>query len=486
MQLDGLSVQLRPRGGWEALDLGFRMARTWWRPVWAAWLAVYLPIAVALHLAFADRAWIAVLALWWLKPVFDRFVLHVVSRSVFDAQPSLATTLAAWRDILRFGAIAGLTVFRLSPVRSLMLPVAVLERQRGREARSRRAVLGKRMRSYAVWLTLVCMAFEVVVFLSLDVLVALLSPVSADPGFEFSQFFRGGDEEIVWGWFDSTFYILAVSIVEPLYVAAGFSLYLSRRAILEGWDIEVRLRRIHERFAGPVTIAVLVALCMGLTPPASAVAAEKIAEQEIAEILKAPEFQQCRDGMEWRYRGQKKEDGQSNTRIFNELARLLGEISQTLLWIAAAVGSIVLLFMARRYLPGWFESKAIDYRPPDSMFGLDVAPESLPDDVAATALGLVREGRVREALSLLYRGALSALIHRDHLRLGAGDTEADCLRTARGKLPDGGANYLTQLVSAWSSAAYAARMPTMAEAEALARAWPPHFALPSVPEARQP
>lgn len=486
MQLDGLSVQLRPRGGWEALDLGFRMARTWWRPVWAAWLAVYLPIAIALHLAFADRAWIAALALWWLKPMFDRFVLHVVSRSVFGAQPSLAATLAAWRDILRPGLVAGLTVFRLSPVRSLMLPVALLERQRGREARSRRAVLGKRMRGYAVWLTLVCIAFEIVVFLSLDILVTLFAPVGADPGFEFWEFFKESDEEIAWGWFDSAFYVLAVCIVEPLYVAAGFSLYLSRRAILEGWDIEVRLRRIHERLGGPATIALLVAVCVGLTAPAPAAVAATNAEDEIAEILKAPEFQQYRDGMEWRYRGQKKEGEQANTRIFNELARFLAEISQALLWIVAIIGGIALFFMARRYLPGWLESKATDYRPPNSMFGLDVAPESLPDDVAATALGLVREGRVREALSLLYRGALSALIHRDHVQLAAGDTEGDCLRAARGKLPDAGANYLTQLVRAWSNAAYAARMPAAAEAEALARAWPPHFALPSTLESRRP
>lgn len=479
MQLDGLSVQLRPRGGWEALDLGFRMARTWWRPVWAAWLAVYLPIALALHLAFADRVWIAALALWWLKPVFDRFVLHVVSRSVFGAQPSLAATLAAWREILRPGLVAGLTLFRLSPVRSLMLPVALLERQRGREARARRAVLGRRMRGYAVWLSLVCIAFEIVVFCSLDVLVTLLVPVSADPGFEFSQFFRGGDQEIVWGWFDSACYVLAVSVVEPLYVAAGFSLYLSRRAILEGWDIEVRLRRIHERLAGPVTIVMLVAICAGL--PAPAAAAERNAEVEIAEILKAPEFQQYREGSEWRYRGQKK-DEPSNTQLFNGLARFLAEISQALLWMGAATGGIALLFMARRYVPGWFESRAAEYRPPDSLFGLDVAPESLPDDVPATALGLVREGRGREALSLLYRGALSALIHRDHVRLTAGDTEGDCLRAARGKLPDAGANYLAQLVSAWSNAAYAARMPAMAEAEALARAWAPHFAAAAIPE----
>ena len=43
---------------------------------------------------------------------------------------------------------------------------------------------------------------------------------------------------------------------------------------------------------------------------------------------------------------------------------------------------------------------------------LDVRPESLPDDVGAAAWALWQAGKVPAALSLLYRGALSRLIHR--------------------------------------------------------------------------
>jgi hypothetical protein len=38
-------------------------------------------------------------------------------------------------------------------------------------------------------------------------------------------------------------YALAVLFLEPFYVAAGFALYLNRRAELEAWDIEQDLRR---------------------------------------------------------------------------------------------------------------------------------------------------------------------------------------------------------------------------------------------------
>jgi hypothetical protein len=38
-------------------------------------------------------------------------------------------------------------------------------------------------------------------------------------------------------------YSSAVLLLEPFYVAAGFAMYLNRRAELEAWDIEQEFRR---------------------------------------------------------------------------------------------------------------------------------------------------------------------------------------------------------------------------------------------------
>ena len=482
MQLERLSVALRPRGGWEALDLGFQMARGWWRPVWGTWLAVYLPAAAVLHVLFQETLWIAPLALWWLKPVFDRFVLHVVSRAVFGAPPTVAGALRAWREILQPGVVAGLTLFRLDPARSFNLPVWQLEKQTGREASARRGALGRRMRGYAVWLTVLCLHFEALVLISLGLVVALLAPAGGQPGFEFSELFRGGGNgEARWDWFDSACYVAAVSLVEPLYVAAGFSLYLNRRAILEGWDIELSLRRLDERLRLPKAATVaglaLALACLAGAPP-PAFAADKSAKQEIAEVLKAPEFQQSRERLAWRYRGErsKKDENARPVDFWSNLGAFFAEISQALAWIAAGIGVVVLLALARRYLLPLLDREPETYRPPDALFGLAVTPESLPDDVAGTAARLAREGRLREALSLLYRGALSVLVHRDHVPLAEGDTEGDCARAARKALPRGGADYFGRLVAAWQRAAYAGRLPEAGEAQALASEWTPHFA----------
>lgn len=471
-------MQLRPRGGWEALDLGFQMARAWWRPVWGAWLVVYLPLAAALHIAFSNRLWIALLVLWWLKPAFDRFVLHVISRAVFGAAPTVNETVAAWRDLLRPGLLSGLTIYRLHPSRAAVLPVWQLEKQTGGDGRQRRRVLTRRMTGKWAAISM-CGAFEAVMFFSLGVFATLLAPAGAETPFELTDLFRGQSPGWEWEWFDSVCYIAAVSIVEPLYVAAGFSLYLNRRAVLEGWDIELQLRRLDERLraAHAGFAAMLVLACvLVLAPSPGAVAAEPSAKEAIQEVLKAPEFEQHRDTTRWKYRGEREPQERPPSDFWRGLGVLLADVAQAVLWIAVGLGVIALLLIARRYLPRWVAEKAEDYRPPDTMFGLAVTPESLPGDVAGTAAALAQAGRLREALSLLYRGALSVLVHRDHVPLAEGDTEGDCVRAARKALPQTGADYFDRLVKAWTAAAYADRLVDAAAAESLAREWPPHFA----------
>lgn len=488
MELERLAVALRPRGGFEAVDLGFQMARDWRRPIWGIWLAVYLPAALVLHLLLWFKPLAAMLVLWWLKPVFDRFVLHYVARAVFGTPPTVRETLGAWRTILTPGLIPALTLYRLQPARSAMLPVWQLERQTGGAAAERRRILGRRL-SGGFAATIVCIHFEAVLLFSVALAATLLAPGAADAGFEFSDLFRktGDEEAAAWDLYDSFAYVVAVSVIEPFYVCAGFALYLNRRAGLEAWDIELELRRLDARLreamsgaAARTAAAVLaVGLALGIalgTAPAPAFAQEKSAREEIREVLKAPEFQQYKEGKRWRYRDEPKaKDDRLDLSFLERIAAFLSEISQGLLWVLAGLAVIGLLLLVRRWIPALAEARAAPYRPPDALFGLALAPESLPADVPGTAAALVEAGRLREALSLLYRGALSVLVHRDHVPLAEGHTEGDCVRAAAKALPATGAEYFQRLVAAWSGAAYAGRFPYASRAQALCREWAPHF-----------
>jgi hypothetical protein len=104
-----------------------------------------------------------------------------------------------------------------------------------------------------------------------------------------------------------------------------------------------------------------------------------------------------------------------------------------------------------------------------------VRPESLPQDLAAEALRLARAGDLLKALSLLYRGTLITLLHRDGLELVGGDTEDDCLRKSARRIPDAAYAYFVTLLSAWQRLAYARRPVTSPEVEALCAGWEAHF-----------
>jgi hypothetical protein len=478
VRIDAAQVALRPRSGWEAADLGFVMARAWWKELWGAWLAVFLPVALVLHAVFWERPMWAALILWWLKPLFDRVALHVLSHAVFGAPPTIRETLRAWREFLRPGLASALTLRRLSPVRSFTLPVWQLERLHGREASRRRSALGGRDRGLAALLTVVCVNLELMLFGGFDLLADLFSPAATAFAPDFAYWWsQGSGGESLWSLQDGFVYMLAMTIAEPLYVAAGFALYLNRRTLLEGWDIELALRALGQRLAAGQAAALLLGLVLLLSAVPPAIAAEKSVREEIASVLEAPEFGQKRTAQRWEYRGELQPPPKTpELEGWGNLVRFIAEMLQSVGWVAIALTIAVLVLAAWRHAGRFATAKATVLRPPQTLFGFPIAPASLPDDVAGAAIALAREGRTRDALSLLYRGALAALVHRYHLPLVVGSTEQDCFRLAARALERGAAAYFAQLIAAWQSVAYARRDISLAQLETLAMGWRSVFA----------
>src|ERR1041384_2799128 len=134
MQPADIAVTLRRRTPWEAMDLGLAMLQRWWRLCYAPHLIVgALVVAGAWALGWwLERPWVAIVLVWWMKPLYDRVVLHVLSRAVFGELQSPRAVLAAWREWLATGLLAA-TLFRWWPdlVRSFNLPVRQLEGQAG-------------------------------------------------------------------------------------------------------------------------------------------------------------------------------------------------------------------------------------------------------------------------------------------------------------------------------------------------------------------
>jgi hypothetical protein len=470
-----IAITLRRRSPWEAMDLGFSMLQRWWRPAYAAHAMVFVPIAsLVIAACWASGVlWLAIFIIKWLEPLYDRVVLHVLSRAVFGEVPTWRKVLAEARQWLGTGLFWALTFDRFDLARSFNLPVRQLEGQRGAERRARKSVLGRRTRSYAVWLTVVWVHFEGVVLWSAIGMASLLLPAQAERARGEGENFFTGLWELMQraSWEDAVLHATVLFLLEPFYVAAGFALYLNRRTLLEGWDIEVALRRIAERGAAA---AVVLSLAFLLAVPVTGHAQEKDPKKEIAEVLKAKEFGYYREVERWQPRPRdeeaKKKERSSSDWGWEGIGYALAKAAEVLLWIAAGGLIAYALWWAARMLPALREPRSTEpYRPPAALFGMDLAPEKLPADVGAAAAALAREGKLREALGLLYRGALSELVHKRGVQLLSSHTEGEAVRLAQ--LP-----YFASLVDSWRLCAYGRRMPPATEVEKLATSYKAAFA----------
>ena len=502
MQLEKMTAQVRPRTAWEAVDLGFMMLQRWYRLVITSWLMITLPIFLVINVLLYEHPFLATLAFWWLLPIFDRIPLHILSRTLFGEVVTSRSLRQQWLRIFIPHLIKSLTWYRLSFVRSYNLPIWQLEHLSGRKRAQRARVLNKAQSSTAGSLSFLCLCIEVVIFMSLFGLVMMFLPDSLAHKM-MATLFQG--DRVWWaGPLVNTFLYITFMIVEPFYVAGGFALYINRRTELEGWDIEITFRQLAQRVsaAGQALLLVLGALALfqfsGFVGARSALAAEdtpmssseqrivsnELAKKTITEIMQGKDFQGKKKVAGWYLKAKtthKTGASPANLSWLQLIGNVLAQLGQLMLWLIVAALVVTAIYFFVKWMPvgaGGARQKPVARAAPKSLFGLDITPDSLPEDVAAAALAMWQAGKVIDALSLLYRGALVTLVHRDGINLRGSATEGDCIRIlARHAetIAQPTRQFFQLLTRHWQYAAYAHRHPTETLMRELCDAWPQHF-----------
>jgi hypothetical protein len=138
-------------------------------------------------------------------------------------------------------------------------------------------------------------------------------------------------------------------------------------------------------------------------------------------------------------------------------------IITAVLVLAALLVTFLLRSAARRRR---FVQPAVD-APPAFVRGLDIRPQSLPEDIGTAALTLWRAGEPRAALALLYRGLLSRAVHAHRVPIRDSSTEGDCLRLCAGQFAAATQEYALQLVRTWELAVYRGQLPEETQVAAL-------------------
>lgn len=484
MRAEQLRVELYPRSPWEAMELGTALVRSHARAIWLPWLLVTLPILAIINgvaLALGWAGW-AALAMWWLKPVFERIPLYVLSRAVFGDAPRVRETLRAqwrwgWRPMWAY-----LTWRRLGPARALFLPVDLLEG--GNQPAQRRQVIGSSVRGTAAMLILVCANFELALVLAVYALAMLFVPLEY-----FSETARAAwalmsQEPPPWllvvgnvlVWFGS-------SVIEPFYVGAGFGMYLDRRTRLEAWDVEIAFRRLRARLlaaAAAVAWVGIVLLPLGVTqaqdkPAATPQAADTLVQDVFGQVRNDPAFARAvaqtrhdpllhpeRKQTVWvaKNPADKREPTMPDSALLRLIAKVVGVIGEYGLWLLAALLLALLVGTWRHWWP-WLHGrgKSLPRLTPSAISEMHLVPEVLPADIVGSVRKAWQKGRQRRALALLYRAGVEAMVVRTGAVLVPGATEAECLRAARALPEAEDRDAFTGMVRIWQYAAYAQRLP---------------------------
>jgi len=165
------------------------------------------------------------------------------------------------------------------------------------------------------------------------------------------------------------------------------------------------------------------------------------------------------------------EEPEKKTDSLDWLRDFVRAVAEGARWLIWGLAALALAWLAIR-IHRWARVRAGGARPgkaplPSHVGSLDIRPESLPDDVGNAAAALWQRGQHRPALSLLYRGALSRLVHAHGVPVRAASTEGECVALAAGRLQPQAQAFFVRLVDAWQLAAYGGRLPSTAQVLAL-------------------
>lgn len=505
MRLEQLSVDLRPRTAWEASDLGVALVRRHWWVIAQAWVAVTLPALVLFTICgyLLGQIWLGALLLWWLKPWFDRVPLFVLSRAVFGQTPSVRETLGIRGALLGSGVWPWLSWRRLHPARSLLLPIDLLEGQRGAGRATRARILMHGVGNPGFMLSVIGWHLEAMLVLSVLVLALMFVPVeflSESAQAMWATLFQDRPDwaQALW----VVIYWLAMAVIEPIYVGAGFGLYLNRRIQLEAWDIELAFRRLAERLRGLAAALALAllggTLLTGLPAAASDAPVEEAAavdqtqprpltleqifsrqyrhdgvawEADVAQAYRDPDLRPRKRISEWKLRNPPEPGAERAMPLWlRSLGSVVALLSKYGLWLLFVMLLVLVLVRHRQWLP-WVADALRPAVSNEAIASTLLTAAQVPPTDLPAAVRVLWQSDPRAAMALFYRGAVARLVEHLGVPLAPGSTEADCLRASRRLGGQAYAALFARIVRHWQATAYAARQPDHGELEALLAAW---------------
>ena len=404
---------------------------------------------------------------WWFKPLYERPPMRLLSLAVFAETSSIRQNVA---HSLHSQLLLSLTVYRFSWRRSAIASIS-LEETTNAALSTRRKLLYAKGTASLFWVCVLGWSFEVLGSVILYHLVigffessenvavnsyqdifdqlTLMSVALGESINSLSTPKRG---------LYLTIYAVLINVTMPFYVGSGFSLYLNRRTILEGWDIEVGFNKLIQRL-GLLTLVVCIMLPTPVHSNEMPDHASDVPDHQsvITELRNSPDFNQIetvrmpilfKKILEW-IKGIEPEDGKElNSNLFASILKVclwIGMAGLLLYFVYTLTTSVDLSFVG--------DERKRQKRTPDHVRESH-RQRDLPKDLVSAIVNAWQGGLSREAYALLYAGTLLYLSRLLDSPIGPDETETECLNRTRA-LPINLRTAFEQLTKEWQAVAYA-------------------------------
>lgn len=525
MDLEKVTAKIRPRKHWEAIDLGIALTQKYAKSLYFIWFIITLPIYLVASAVFYDQAFWVILVFWLLLPLWERPLLHFLSRELFGETLSVKQCVKKFFSLAKIQWFASLTWRRPSFTRSLDLPIIQLEGLSGAQRGSRIKVIHSIGSGPAVWLTILFILTEVAFYFSILALAYILLPAPIAESIDVFEWMTVEADSFVMTFILNTISYLTISFITPFYVACGFSIYLNQRTHLEAWDIELEFKRLAQKLKAKNeshTTRLASWACAGILAsifaftPAGQLKAEndetndtapteltidkgegvatalndlnktapakedtsphQVAKTQIKEILNSQEFNETSQESRLVPVNQEEDEDEVTrsqpSRFWFFLGKIISFVIEFALWVFLALLIIFLIIKYRHLITGIKLPEKQKRERPKQLFGLDMQSETLPDRPWEIARGLCEKGELRQGLSLLLRASLIWYIENTGVLIREGDTELECLRKLK---PHGNSkqfSYMRELTDRWRSLAYAHVEPEVSRVVDMCQLWP--------------
>ena len=287
-------LSMRRRSVWEAADSGILL----WRKNILLFIPFYaLPVfitAFALYFFSFGNTWLPWLGIWWLKPFFDRFCLHIISKRFFKGNTE--KLFSGLKHTLFFSLAGDLLWRRFSPFRCSCMPLRLMERLKPKQFEERKKSLSRGGLYFSALVSSLGLPLELFLLGGEIIFFALMFDLFSSS----LVFLLFGNHDMTPLLIYAAFCINYI-LVGSLYVCMGFGIYINSRVEVEGWDIELLFKKFSKKDSnaaaiipksGAVLGSVLI-LVFGLlfSTPLSAndIIADNIAEQFFIEENAAEE-----------------------------------------------------------------------------------------------------------------------------------------------------------------------------------------------------